>query len=269
MRPWPVALALLPALSSAVPILDEDFDAKIQMGEQMAGRANAEMRMHMASDMEEDAERETIHGRLLRRGGGGGFLVFCFGEGCEGFWMVLGIVVGVLSVLGVLKSMFSGQATPPEQEIEQQVPRDRPLRIHKPTKDSRVGITLNGVGGPPMVTAVSQEGLAYRLVFPGDVLLSVNGVAATGHQQATCARPCVRPSNILDPPASPTRDRLEHSLPTHPIGAELSSSVRSATSNWASVAGRQSSRQRRPGERRMGPSERPWRRQRRRRERRN
>jgi membrane-associated protease RseP (regulator of RpoE activity) len=62
----------------------------------------------------------------------------------------------------------------------------RALYINKSESTSRLGITLDGDVGPPTITSIAADGLANGSgLNAGDTLLSVNGVAADGHEATT------------------------------------------------------------------------------------
>jgi hypothetical protein len=59
------------------------------------------------------------------------------------------------------------------------------LLLTKTSATSKLGISLDGANGPPHVTSVASDGVAFGVVLSDDILLSVNGVATDGHEQAT------------------------------------------------------------------------------------
>ena len=58
------------------------------------------------------------------------------------------------------------------------------VSLHKLKQDSRLGMTLAG-SGFPLVEKVAEGGAAYGHLVEGDVLLSVNGQEACGHEATT------------------------------------------------------------------------------------
>ena len=76
----------------------------------------------------------------------------------------------------------SERGSPPEEassgsfEVE--------VSLHKLKQDSRLGMTLAG-SGFPLVEKLAEGGAAYGRLVEGDVLLSVNGQEACGHEATT------------------------------------------------------------------------------------
>ena len=76
----------------------------------------------------------------------------------------------------------SGRGSPKEEapsgafEVE--------VSLHKVKRDSRLGMTLTG-SGFPLVEKLAEGGAAYGRLVEGDVLLSVNGQEACGHEATT------------------------------------------------------------------------------------
>ena len=58
------------------------------------------------------------------------------------------------------------------------------VSLHKLKRDSRLGMTLTG-SGFPLVEKLAEGGAAYGHLVEGDVLLSVNGQEACGHEATT------------------------------------------------------------------------------------
>ena len=54
--------------------------------------------------------------------------------------------------------------------------------FHRPTTDTKIGITLVGDSGSPEVTAVAPDGVATSVIFVGDIVLSINGVLTSSGQ---------------------------------------------------------------------------------------
>jgi len=76
----------------------------------------------------------------------------------------------------------SGRGSPQEEapsgafEVE--------VSLHKLKRDSRLGMTLTG-SGFPLVEKLAEGGAAHGHLVEGDVLLSVNGQEACGHEATT------------------------------------------------------------------------------------
>ncbi|KAL3922708.1 MAG: hypothetical protein SGPRY_004461, partial [Prymnesium sp.] len=59
------------------------------------------------------------------------------------------------------------------------------LSLTKPTVDSKLGVTLAGAEGPPLVERVSDAGIAMGILRAGDRILSINQWVANGHADTT------------------------------------------------------------------------------------
>jgi len=58
--------------------------------------------------------------------------------------------------------------------------------MYKPQPNTKIGITLTSHSSePPAVTAVASDGVGQAMLKLGDVILSINGTAAAGHEQTT------------------------------------------------------------------------------------
>lgn len=76
----------------------------------------------------------------------------------------------------------SERGSPPEEASSDSFVVE--VSLHKLKQDSRLGMTLTG-SGFPLVEKLAEGGAAYGRLVEGDVLLSVNGQEACGHEATT------------------------------------------------------------------------------------
>ena len=98
-------------------------------------------------------------------------------------------------------------------------PTESTITIDKPS--TRLGVTLNGDHGPPTVSALAPDGLAFGELAVGDVLLSVNGTTVNGHAHGTALLRMARDEVVLTIHRGGAQTRVVITKPPAELGVVL------------------------------------------------